>query len=53
MRPVLVFALSGLLVVAVVGLALAYALRSLSTDEALRDARRLTTSPATASSSRR
>jgi len=42
MRPVLVFALSGLLVVAVVGLALAYALRSLSTDEALRDARRLT-----------
>ncbi len=41
-RPVLVFALSGLVVVAVVGLALAYALRSLSTDEALKDARRLT-----------
>ena len=40
LRPVAVFALSGLAVLALVAVAGAYALRSLSTSEALRDARR-------------
>lgn len=43
MRPVAIFALSGVVVLALVGIAGAYALRSLSTSEALRDARRVTT----------
>jgi two-component system, NarL family, sensor kinase len=42
-RPVAIFALSGLLVLVLVGVAGAYALRSLSTSEAIRDARRVTT----------
>src|SRR4051794_16117991 len=41
-RPVLVFALSGLVAAALVAVAGAYAFRGLSTDEALKDARRLT-----------
>jgi two-component system NarL family sensor kinase len=41
-RPVLVFALSGLVAAALVAVAGAYAFRSLGTDEALKDARRLT-----------
>ena len=43
LRPVAVFALSGLAVVALVALAGTLALRSLSTSEAVRDARRLAT----------
>jgi two-component system NarL family sensor kinase len=42
-RPVVTFALSGLAVLALVGAAGAFALRSLSTSEAVRDARRLAT----------
>jgi two-component system, NarL family, sensor kinase len=42
-RPVAVFALSGLAVLALVALAGTLALRSLSTSEAVRDARRLAT----------
>jgi two-component system, NarL family, sensor kinase len=42
-RPVAVFALSGLIVLALVAVAGAIALRSLSTSEAVRDARRQTT----------
>ena len=42
-RPVATFALSGLAVLALVGIAGAVALRSLSTSEAVRDARRLAT----------
>jgi two-component system NarL family sensor kinase len=43
LRPVVTFALSGLAVLALVAVAGAYALRSLSTSEAVRDARRITT----------
>ena len=43
LRPVAVFALSGLAVLLMVAVAGALALRTLSTSEALRDARRLTT----------
>jgi signal transduction histidine kinase len=43
LRPVAVFALSGLVVLVLVAIAGAIALRSLSTSEAVRDARRLTT----------
>jgi two-component system, NarL family, sensor kinase len=43
LRPVAVFALSGLAVLALVAVAGALALRSLSTSEAVRDARRLAT----------
>jgi hypothetical protein len=43
LRPVAVFALSGLAVVALVAFAGTLALRSLSTSEAVRDARRLAT----------
>jgi signal transduction histidine kinase len=43
LRPVAVFALSGLVVLALVAVAGAIAIRSLSTSEAVRDARRLTT----------
>jgi two-component system, NarL family, sensor kinase len=43
LRPVAVFALSGLVVLILVAVAGAIALRSLSTSEAVRDARRLTT----------
>ena len=43
LRPVLVFALSGLAVIVLVGVAGAIALRSLATDEALRHARQVTT----------
>lgn len=43
LRPVAVFALSGLVVLALVAVAGAIALRSLSTSEAVRDARRQTT----------
>jgi signal transduction histidine kinase len=43
LRPVAVFALSGLVVLILVAIAGAFALRSLSTSEAVRDARRLTT----------
>ena len=43
LRPVVTFALSGLAVLVLVAVAGAYALRSLSTSEALRDARRITT----------
>jgi two-component system, NarL family, sensor kinase len=43
LRPVLAFALSGLAVLVLVGIAGAYALRSLGTDEALRHARQVTT----------
>jgi two-component system, NarL family, sensor kinase len=42
-RPVATFALSGLAVLVLVAVAGAYALRSLSTSEAVRDARRVTT----------
>src|SRR5438046_1597541 len=43
LRPVATFALSGLAVLALVAVAAYLALRSLSTSEAVRDARRLTT----------
>lgn len=43
LRPVAIFALSGLIVLVLVGIAGWLALRSLSTSEALRDARRVTT----------
>jgi len=43
LRPVAVFALSGLAVLGLVALAGTLALRSLSTSEAVRDARRLAT----------
>jgi two-component system NarL family sensor kinase len=43
LRPVATFALSGLAVLVLVAVAGAYALRSLSTSEAVRDARRLAT----------
>ncbi len=42
LRPVTIFALSGLVVLALVAIAGAYALRSLSTSQAVRDARRVT-----------
>jgi len=42
LRPVATFALSGLAVLALVAIAGAYALRSLATSEAVRDARRVT-----------
>ncbi len=42
LRPVAIFALSGLVVLALVAIAGAYALRSLSTSQAVRDARRVT-----------
>jgi len=43
LRPVAIFALSGLAVLVLVAIAAALALRSLAHDEAVRDARRLTT----------
>jgi two-component system NarL family sensor kinase len=43
LRPVAIFAVSGLAVLVLVAIAAAFALRSLAHDEAVRDARRLTT----------
>ncbi len=53
LRPVATFALSGLAVLVLVAIAGAYALRSLSTSEAVRDAKRVTTITGPGSSSRR